>query len=258
MAKYAPKRSVKKSVKRIYKKAPRKASRSLTMAIKKVIHQQLENKVYTDYGVNQSIACASGNVPGYKNLIPILNQGTTSSNRIGNEIRVVNGYIRGHVNLLPFDSTSNILPLPCYVKMWVCSNRKINTQTLSNTAISTNFFDAGGTQTGFQGNMLDIDFSPNKDDWIIYSTKTVRLGVGYATGSTVATSSYFDNSPMSVPFQFNFGKKIGKVTYDETSVGATNKNMFLVFQVVAANGANTAAQIPAEFHYTSRVEYEDA
>jgi len=253
-----PRRSAPK--KRAGKRAARKsgpARKSIIKIVKSVISRQAENKVYADYGINQSITSVAGTTPVFKNLVPLINQGTSSTGRIGNEVRVVNGYIRGHVNLLPYHATDNLLPLPCYVKMWVCSYRALNTQNLASTQIANNFFDYGGGSVGFQSNMLDIDFSPNKDAWVIHFTKTVKLGVGYATGTTVATSSYFDNSPMSLPFSFQIGKKIGSLKYDETTTFPTNKNMFLVFQVVPANGANAGGQIMAEYHYTTRLEYED-
>ena len=84
------------------------------------------------------------------------------------------------------------------------------------------------------------------------------MGGSYNITATVNNASYFDNSPMSVPFQFNFGRKLGKLVYDEDTTYASNRNMFIVFQVVAANGSNSGGQIMAEYHYTTRVEYEDA
>jgi len=251
---YRKRRPAVKKARRVSRKSS-SSRKSITKIVKSVISRQAENKVWADYGVNQSIVCTIGAVPASKNLLPLLSQGVGAANRIGNEIRVKSGYIRGHVNLLPAgtDSASNILP--AYVKMWVISSRQINTQNLSATNIATNFFEIGGASGGFQGNMLDVDFSPNKDSWIIHATKTCKLGVG-ASSVNVNTTSYFDNSPFSVPFQFNFGKKLTTLKYDEAVTNATNRNLFIVFQVVPANG-NTGAFNLAEYHYTTRVEYED-
>jgi len=244
------------------KRVPRKRSggrKAITKIVKSIISRQAENKIWADYGVNQTITCAQSTTPTFKNLVPTIPPGSRISNRVGNEVRVKNGYIRGHVNLLPYNETTNNKPLPCYVKMWVCSGKLMNTILLSSTNISTTFFEAGGSSAGFQGNMLDIDLSPNKDMWTVHYTKTVKLGAGYvvSTGSPVSGGSYFDNSPMSVPFQFNFGKKLGTLKYEEDITSATNRNMFLVFQVVPCDGDGAPTQVMAEFHYTTRVEYED-
>jgi len=248
-------------------KRPRKAIRrkpvtsrqAVTRIVKSVISRQAENKIWADYGVNQTITCAQSTTPTFKNLVPTIPPGSRISNRVGNEVRVKSGYIRGHVNLLPYNLTTNNKPLPCYVKMWVCSGKLLNTILLGSTNISTTFFEVGGSSAGFQGNMLDMELSPNKDMWTVHYTKTVKLGAGYvvSTGSPVSGGSYFDNSPMSVPFQFNFGKKLGLLKYEEDITSATNRNMFLVFQVVPCDGDGAPTQVMAEFHYTARVEYED-
>ena len=255
-----PKRKAR--ARRPYKRVPRKRSggrTAITKIVKSIISRQAENKVWADYGVNQAIQCVTLSTPASKNLLPLLSPGTGVSSRIGNEIRVKSGYIRGHVNLLPYDvstQTSNILP--CYIKMWIVSSRQINTQSLSATSIATNFFEAGASSTGFQGNMLDMEFSPNKDVWIVHATKTVKLGAGYvsSTNNPVNSSSFFDNSSFTMPFYFNFGKKLSTLKYDESVTNATNRNMFIVFQVVPANG-NSGAFNLAEYHYSTRVEYED-
>jgi len=255
-AKRFGKRKAKRPTRRVYRKRGT-ARKSITKIVKSVLSRQAENKVWVDYGVNQSIICSSSSVPAYKNLLPILSYGTGVSARIGNEVRVKSAYIRGHVNILPYDAgaqTSNILPL--YIKMWLISSRQINTQLLTATNIASNFFEIGGGSSGFQGNMLDMEFSPNKDSWVIHATKTCKVGVG-STSSNVNTTSYFDNSPFSVPFYFNYGKKLkAALKYDETTTSCSNRNMFLIFQVVPANG-NTGAFNLAEYHYSTRVEYED-
>ena len=220
-----------RAAKRPSKRVPRKRSggrKAIVKIVKSVLSRQAENKIWADYGVNQSIVCTASSTPTFENLLPLLSQGTSTTGRIGNEVRIKTGYIRGHVNLLPYNISSNNLPIPCYVKMWVCSSRTINTQNLAATSISTDFFESGGSNTGFQGNMLDIDFSPNKDVWIIHYTKTVKLGAAYTgNGAVVATGGYFDNSPMSASFQFNYGKKMtAALKYNDSTNSASNKTCF--------------------------------
>ncbi|AYP28794.1 MAG: putative capsid protein [Virus sp.] len=247
---------------RPYKRVPRKRSggrQAITKIVKSVLSRQAENKAWFDYGANQSITCVASGPFISKNLIPVLSQGVGKSQRVGNEVRVKSGFVRGHVNILPFENTTNNLPVPCYVKMWVCSYKTLNSNGVSGTNQGTAFFDIVNGSIGPQGNMLDIDFTVNKDSWVLHGTKTVKLGSAYpsATGP-VGSSGYYDNSPMSAPFSFNFGKYIKTLKYDDATTVATNRNMFLSFQVVPANGATGSGQIMAEFHYTTRVEYEDA
>lgn len=247
---------------RPYKRVSRKRSggrTAITKIVKSIISRQAENKVWFDYGLNQSISISSGGLtPTNKNLLPQLSQGTSHSGRVGNEVRVKSAYIRGHVNILPYDLTLNPLPVPLYVKMWVLSAKAINTNNLALTTIGTNFFDIVSSSSSFQGNMLDADFSVNKDAWTIHATKTVKIGAGaYVSTGPVSQTSYFDNSPMSMPFAFSYGKFIKTLKYDDSGPVPTNRNMFIVFQAISANGASGGGYIPAEFHYTTRVEYED-
>lgn len=142
-----------RAAKRPSKRVPRKRSggrKAIVKIVKSVLSRQAENKIWADYGVNQSIVCTASSTPTFENLLPLLSQGTSTTGRIGNEVRIKTGYIRGHVNLLPYNISSNNLPIPCYVKMWVCSSRTINTQNLAATSISTDFSSLVDPILGFK------------------------------------------------------------------------------------------------------------
>lgn len=232
----------------------------IAMAIKRAIARNIENKVYSKYATNVPIVTTSLTTPTYLgNLLPQITNGTNNTERIGNHIRIKHAYIRGVVNLLPYSVLTNPLSTPVIVKMWLASTKQINTNDLALTACSTNFFDAGASPAGFQGNVLDTLLSPNKDAWVIHATKTVELGATYASATgAVGTSGYFDNSKMTMPFYFSYGKKFrGEIKYNDATTIPTNRNLFLIFQAVYADGSFLGTQI-AEYHYTCRVEYEDA
>jgi len=254
---YRKRRPAVKKARRVSRKSGY-ARKSITKIVKSVISRQAENKAWFDYGANQSIICTAVSTPTNKNLLPQLSQGVGKSGRVGNAVTVKSGYVRGHVNILPFENTTNNFPVPCYVKIWILSQKIVNTNNLAATTIGSNLFDTVNASVGLQGNMLDIDFSLNKDAWVSHGTKTLRLGSGYPSGTgPVGSAGYFDNSPMSMPFYFNFGKYIKTLKYDDATAVPTNRNMWIAFQVVPANGATATGQIMAEFHYTTRVEYED-
>ena len=255
------KRSRRPMARRTRKARPTKISKAVKSYVKKAIHRNEENKVFINYAANQSITTAgAGSNPTAINLVPLPVQGNTQNTRIGNTIKVVKGFVRGHVNLLPYSSTVNPNVGPCYVKMWLCSNKTINTTAISGTNCSNDFFELGGSTTGFQGNMLDMELTNNRDNWTIYKTKTFELGT--TSNDTligqVQSRIASDNSRFTRPFYFSFGRHMRKqIKFNDTQLAPTNINMFLLFQVVYADGSSTAIT-PAEYHYTSRVEYEDA
>jgi len=192
--------------------------------------------------------------------MPVVSQGTGHSNRVGNEIRVRSGYVRGHVNLLPYDATLNNSPIPCYVKIWILSCKEKNGSALASTSIGNDFLDIVNSSIGLQGNMLDVELSVNKDAWTVHASKTIKLGVGAITSvGPVGTNGYYEGtSSFSTPFSFNIGKFMkAPLKYDDTDTTVVNKNMFIVFQCVPANGASGSSQLMAEFHYSTRVDYED-
>ena len=250
-----PKRYRKKAISRRPRKYARRVykKKSTTFAnkVKAIIHRQAENKVYVDYGANQTIQTASATNPTYKNLLPLISQGTGHGTRIGNEVSVRSAIVKGYVNLLPYNAATNPFFAPMQAKIWICSNKKLNTNDLTATSVSTNFFELTGGVAGFQGNTLDMLLSPNKEYWTIHSTKTFELGL-----TTGINTSYQDNSKFTVPFYFNYGRHIKKLKYDDGSTTPINRNMFIIFQVVNADGSSSSVY-PAEFHYTTRVEFED-
>lgn len=248
-----------KLLKKRSKRTAKKVSKAVKSYVKRAIHRNEENKVIINYGANQSLSTANTSTPAYLNLVPLPVQGTAQNQRIGNTIKVVKGFIRGHVNLLPYNASTNPYVGPVMIKMWLASNRQYNTNLLSSTNCATDFFEIGASTTGFQGNMLDIELTNNKDNWIIHKTKTFELGTtGIAGFANQNSSSWNDNSKFTVPFYFSFGHKMRKqIKFVDGATAPSNINMFLIFQAVYADGSNSAVT-PAEYHYTSRVEYEDA
>jgi hypothetical protein len=231
---------------------------SLVKTIKSVVGRQAERKAYFDYASNISITSASNSVPVFRYLLPTIAQGTGFSGRIGSKVTVKRAVIRGHVNILPYNAITNPQPIPIYLKMWLVSCKTINTSALSSTPIASDFFDVVNTAVSFQGNMLDMEFTLDGQTWTLYASRTFKLGAGYVSSvGPTSTGGYYDNSSMSLPFSFNYGKHLKTLDFNDASNTPTNRNMFLVFQTANADGSNAAGYTNAEFHYNLRVDYVD-
>lgn len=241
----------KRTVKRMSKAPLRRAIRNELVAM-------AEKKIWVDYAANQPITTAAGTFPTSRNLTPLLNQGTSNSQRVGNEVQCVNGYIRGYVNILPYNAISNALSTPILVKLWLCWYRQRNSYIISDTDAATSFFDVNGGVVGFQGNTLDLLLPVNKDNWGILEEKEFKLGATYASATgAVGTGGYYDMSNMSNYFMFDITKYLGKLLYDDTTNIAKNRNLFLIFQAVNADGGPSGTNVSAEYHTTTVVEYVD-
>lgn len=231
---------------------------SLAKAIRNEITKMAEKKVWVDYGSNSIIVTASTSFPTYKNLCPVVSQGTTNSTRSGNEIRCVNGSVEGYVNILPYNAILNPLSTPVLVKIWVCYNRAIQTHDLANTNCYNAFFEISGANTGFQGNTLDMILTANKDNWVVLDTRQFEIGASYASATgPVSTTGYYDNSEMTKHFKFDISNYLGHLYFDDNVSYCKNKNLFLIFQAVRADGTDSSGLQMAEFHHSIRVEYTD-
>lgn len=246
--------------KKPYKKRATKRTARVGLAVKRYVKQainrELENKEVYSYAANQGIGAAAGYDPVAIRLSPSISQGVGKSQRIGNEVMVKSGLIKGYVNVKDYNSTSNPFVGPMFVKIWLCSCKETNSILLADTNIDTTFYDVNNANLGIQGNMLDMLLRPNKERWIVHATKTVKVGFANVQGAATGTS---DNSSFSAYFQFNFGKHLGKLKFEDEGSIATNKNLWLVFTAAKADGSSgNFSSDYAEFHYVSSIVYQDA
>lgn len=248
-----------------YKRKPyrkSKMTKGVSLAVKRfvkrTVHRNIENKSMVFYGANININTAQATTPIALNCIPTQSVGTSNSTRIGNEITLVKSYVKGYVNLLPINSVSNPVQAPLWVRIWLASSKTINTNLISSTDVASSFFNTGASVSGFQGTMLDMLLPINKDSWTVHAVKTFRLGLTGAYNSSAVGIAYPDNSNMSKSFYFDLRKFLkSPLKYNDGTSVCTNKNMFLIFQAVNADGSASAIT-PAEYHYTMEHIYEDA
>jgi hypothetical protein len=242
----------------VKQKLPR-VSPTVKSYVQKAINSNLEKKKIVTNGINQNMTTVTAATPSSILLIPDIAQGTADNQRIGNEVKVSKAMVRGYVNLLPYNIATNPQSSPCWVKFWLCSSKKINTNTLASTSVATDFFDTGGAVGTFTGNMRDMVLPTNDESWTVITTKTVKLGTtnGNTGGNPVSNATWYDNSQMSIPFEFEYGNVLKKLRYNDATAACTNKNLFLVMQPVYADGTNTAITA-VEYHYTVVFDYTDA
>jgi len=255
------------ATKRPYKKRTAVRSKKITKKgvssavkryVKRTLHAAAENKVLISYGNQQGITCTSGTTPTYLSLMPVVQQGTTQSTRIGNELKLVKGLLSLSVYLKPYDVTNNPLSTPVMVRMMILTNKVLTTQALSGTTINADLFESGSGAVALQGNLMDMHFGVNTNNWTQHYNKVFKIGAASATATgKVGSSGYFDNSSMIYNFKINYAKYIKKkIKYLDNTNWATNYNLWFVLQAVYADGTSSAIG-PAAFTYVNRQEFED-
>lgn len=259
--KYAKKTYRKRGGRKPTRKPYAKRSSAIAKVVKKVLSRNLERKTWTFSSANQGIKTASAvSAPYVSDLLPQVTQGTGVSQRIGNEIKVTKAYIRGYVNIRQYDATDNPLSLPVLVKMYLVSYKISNQPNFTFASLYSNFFQTNNSSVTWQSNMLDMFLELNKEVWTLHKTKVIKIGASSVSNNQVPVQggNYFDNSPMTVPFYFEYAKHLDKLKYDDTVNNiCTNKNLLLIFQAVNADGS-TSIYTPAEVHQQKVVHYTDA
>jgi len=235
-----------------------KVSQAVKSYVNRTISAKAENKVFVDYGINLGITAHSGgSVPTHRNLLPQLTQGITAQQRIGNEVRVKSAIIRGAINLLPYNSVTNTGSNPQYVMIWLLKNKKDNI-VLTSSQIGTTMFELGNSCVGLQGNMLDTLLPINNLNWNCLYKRKYKLGASATIGGNISGSP--DNSSFSIPFVINYSRHLKVLKYEDGSLAHShpvNTNINMVFTAVYADGSITSQFIPAEYHFTNTIYYED-
>jgi len=253
-----------KRPRRTYKsKIKTKIPAGLRSYVKQTVMNMAEAKQIVAGGIVSIDSCQTGQTPTGLNLVPLLSQGTQQNQRVGNDIKIISGVVRGHLSIKARDATKNPAGAPILVKMWLCRYKSANSNSLLQTNIDTRFFEGGsGGAIGFGGTISDMSLFPNVDSWQWLQTKEYKIGVGSnSSAMPEGNVTYFDNSPATVAFEFDFGKYLrGTTQYlDNTLTVATNKNLFLVFQAVYAFPfATTEASELCDLTYATKVQYIDA
>lgn len=77
-----------------------------------------EKKTVIVHAENVPITTANSSIPLALALAPVISQGTSQNQRVGNQVKVVKASIRGHLMLLPVTATNAFGP-PTLIKMWL-------------------------------------------------------------------------------------------------------------------------------------------
>ena len=261
MARKPPAKNAKKGKRAYAKRSSPMKMGQIQKYVKQEISRNIEQKDIVAYGFNIDVLTTAGSTPTNFCLLPEPSQGTGESDRIGNEIKIKKLFVRGFVNLKPYDSTSNPTgPTPLMIKMWVVSAKNVNTNSFGNTPVG-DFFNIANSSVGFNANIRDQLLPVNQDMYKVHATKVFKIGVGAAStqAGTSSATAYLDNSPFIHPFYFDCSKYVSTLRFDEAQTWATNKNLFLVITATRCDGSTTSSTLaPCEWHYMVQAKYHDA
>lgn len=256
-------RSIRRTRRTRFGRRTKRVSKTIKRYVKRAIGRRIENKEILNYGANQALRSAGvGFGPNVINCIPSVSNGNLQNQMIGNEIKCKRGIIKGTINLLPYNASTNPNPGPVWVKMWLLKFTLVQGQyTTPSTSIDWNtFFKVSNGATNFQGNPMDLSFPVNQEYFRVLTTRLYKLGAtSYSSTGPVSSGSYFDNSSMSRRFVINYGKYLRKtLKFADNGGQTTNNNCYLVMQCVGADGTSSTSYNMAEYHFVNEFRFEDA
>lgn len=188
-------------------------------------------------------------------------QNTTSAGRIGNKVEFVSGRIKLDFWSAPQDSVNNPYPMPCIVKIWICTRRDQAYQQPASSLPS--FFQNGSSVASPTGYLDDMTRMINTDLYRVYKSYTLKIGNSSSdgTGSSPA-NQYFANNDFKLNKRLNINYtkwliKNGKFN-DSTTNFPTSRGLFMFMCVYSANNVGMAAgQQPVQFCGTKELKWKD-
>lgn len=191
-------------------------------------------------------------------------QGTGEGNRFGNVIKPTKF-------TFSFILTPNQgeVASPLNVRMWILTFKfdPNNTtaadiwgsmQNFSTTGgLNRSFFDDGNVATGMDGTLTDLMKPVNTDAWTVHKCKTYKLG--HSSTPVVGTAIYGNNDyKLNIRRTVNLLKYIPKrITYNDVHTNSLNKKVFIVFEVLRADGGNNNVTTQfASLYYNYHFKFE--
>lgn len=264
-----------KRTKRTYKKRPsykkktyKKKPTTLRKLVRKELKRTAEKKTFNFADLTHDIL-PSNHASVASQVFPIspyggyldIQQGVSQSGRIGNRIQITNLTLKGSICALPYHATTNIIPLPVQIQMFVFYDKEFPTM-LPNPYVANDFFQLGGASAGFRNDLVDLWCPVNTDRYTVVARKSWK--VGYAsndgTGSAVGNAFFANNDfKMNVNFSLNLTKHaIKTVRYEDNNSDPTSRGLFVMFNAISSTGGQmNSSTVPAVLQFSADVTYTD-
>lgn len=122
---------------------------------------------------------------------------------------------------------------------------------------NNNFFDNGNTSSGMSGTLTDLLLPINTDAYRVYKVKTYKLAPsGLPTGTGGGNNDFKYMIKKSINLLPYIQKKL---RWNDTSSTSFNKKVFIIWEILAADGTTITDGSPiATISYSFNFKYKDA
>lgn len=248
-----------------------KGKTSVSAGVKKYVKRAIDLEVEDkSVQINQQISFGNYLESPEFNAFPMcpqngywaIGQSVQAGSRLGNKIKIksvhLNYVLRPNDYINPFNLTptpSNVLLYLGYVK---------NAPSFVPVASDfTQFYQAGSSVQAPFGTLKDSIAILNKDYWVIKKRWMEKIGFASndGTGGQAAGQYYSNNDyKLNATRRIDITKYCVKTcTFNDGASGVTNRNLYFMFEAVAANGTTYGATtLPCNIDYWIDFVYQDA
>jgi len=185
------------------------SGKGLAGAVKSVLASSAEKKTsgkiisFTvgggNYGSNTNFYVTPDTAAG------VISQGTGIGSRIGNKVQTVRARIKGHFAPAPYNASSNPLPSPCWVRMYILSSKDQPVTNVNPSAVSVPFYRTGQTTFKMNGALTDPWADVNKDAFTLHKSMLFKVGAAsyVENPGQSAGVGYYSNNDVSIGPSFD-------------------------------------------------------
>lgn len=279
------------AMKKMKTKRVAKLSKPMTLAVKRIIHKEVENKYVTSYPARadsifpgQLWASAGSGVlqlPYIRNnstlvnivpIMPPIAQGLGDFNRVGDKVRPLRMTIHFDVSMFSKNVNANFLlcRLLCLSDKSIRDTEALIYNTLPGqpgTPVDTQLFDYGnGTNGAFNGSPYDVNWRVNRKRYTVHHDRVFKLVKGYGqlphSTNEVPYAGSIQNIDHWQTQRFTLRIKCpAELKYESDSrLFPTNFAPFWALGFVQPDGDGTVDYLANQVmvNYTTHFDYEDA
>ena len=256
----------------------KKKTTTSTAAVRSIVRQELnkdKEKKFMNYRntgdlVNAANTGAWANntivLSPYTGYVPIT-QGTGTSNRIGDKVKITKGVCRLVITPKNYNVGSNDVPMPQVIEGFIWSPLSVSNDPASALTITTNnFFEYGNSSLGIQGTLKDTVMLTNTETVKLHSRFRMMVGAAGYTLNDGAQDNYYNYTNNQFDLVgikvLDFTKYLDKeyIFYDNNGT-ARNTPLYLTLSPMDSDGganASTTGAAPDEWTWSINYEFTDA
>lgn len=246
-------RHAKRKGRRTRKRVPKRRSPAFNRRVMRVLNRSAETKVANfdlvqqsvypvtsvDFDAGMCVISPSNEVKSTYQLL-LIDQGTGQGNRVGNKISSVSARLRGVIRPYPlYEATLNYNPCPLFVVLWVVSLAKHLTDSIPTLdgVCSNSFFQDGNVSSGFQGTLVDLTRSVNKQHVVVHGHRVHKIGFAeyassFGAGLANNNAQRYMNNDFPLCRLFSMKLKFQKnVIFNDNTANPTNMRRWYFFAV---------------------------